>query len=82
MFPDLYNTDSVDKVKANWERYSLTAKERAVPITHYLFEICRVFERCMDAWGEALDAIDELVHVDVSREDSVHFSLCIIEELY
>ncbi|KAJ4225751.1 hypothetical protein NW760_009075 [Fusarium oxysporum] len=64
MFPDLYETDSVDKVKANWERYGLKAKERTVPITHYLLEICRVFGKCMDAWGEALDAIDGLIHLD------------------
>ncbi|KAH7472873.1 hypothetical protein FOMA001_g11862 [Fusarium oxysporum f. sp. matthiolae] len=69
MFPDLYETDSVDKVKANWERYGLKAKERTVPITHYLFEICRVFGKCMDAWGEALDAIDGLIHVSLDDFD-------------
>ncbi|KAH7240744.1 uncharacterized protein BKA55DRAFT_518677 [Fusarium redolens] len=60
---------NIDKVKASWERYGLMARERAIPITHYLFEICRIFERCMDAWGETLDAIDGLVHVDLNDFD-------------
>ncbi|KAL5589154.1 hypothetical protein FOBRF1_015682 [Fusarium oxysporum] len=54
----------------DWERYGLKARERAIPITHYLFEIIRVFEKCMDAWGDALDAIDGLVHVSLDDLDN------------
>ncbi|EMT65596.1 hypothetical protein FOC4_g10007699 [Fusarium odoratissimum] len=57
----------IDDVKVGWERYGLKPRQKVIPITHYLFEICRVFEKCMEAWGEALDAIDGLVHVDLLR---------------
>ncbi|KAG7407091.1 hypothetical protein Forpe1208_v013513 [Fusarium oxysporum f. sp. rapae] len=70
MFTDTYNTDRVEGVRASWERYGLKARERATPITHYLFEIIRVFEKCMDAWGNALDTIDGLVHVSLDDLDN------------
>ncbi|KAI7764822.1 hypothetical protein LZL87_004027 [Fusarium oxysporum] len=60
----------VEGVRASWERYGLKARERATPITHYLFEIIRVFEKCMDAWGNALDTIDGLVHVSLDDLDN------------
>ncbi|KAK2126387.1 hypothetical protein NOF04DRAFT_1249668 [Fusarium oxysporum II5] len=59
----------IDDVKVGWERYGLKPRQKVIPITHYLFEICRVFEKCMEAWGEALDAIDGLVHVDLNDLD-------------
>ncbi|KAK2927018.1 Mg2 transporter protein, CorA-like/Zinc transport protein ZntB [Fusarium oxysporum f. sp. vasinfectum] len=59
----------IDEVKVGWERYGLKPRQKVIPITHYLFEICRVFEKCMEAWGEALDAIDGLVHVDLNDFD-------------
>ncbi|SCO89978.1 uncharacterized protein FRV6_14106 [Fusarium oxysporum] len=65
-----YNTDRVEGARASWERYGLKARERAIPITHYLFEIIRVFEKCMDAWDDALDAIDGLVHVSLDDLDN------------
>ncbi|EWY85762.1 hypothetical protein FOYG_12871 [Fusarium oxysporum NRRL 32931] len=70
MFADTYNTDRVEGAIGSWERYGLKARERAIPITHYLFEIIRVFEKCMDAWGDALDAIDGLVHVSLNDLDN------------
>jgi hypothetical protein len=63
-----YTTNRIEDALASWERYGLKVKERTIPITHYLFEVCRVFEECMDAWAETLDAIDSLVHVNVSRK--------------
>ncbi|RKK80215.1 hypothetical protein BFJ69_g4405 [Fusarium oxysporum] len=40
------------------------------PNEHFLYEICRVFKICMDAWGQTLDIIDELVHVKLDDFDS------------
>ncbi|EWZ95785.1 hypothetical protein FOWG_03340 [Fusarium oxysporum f. sp. lycopersici MN25] len=67
--PKIDLSDGIGDVSANWERYGLKARERAIPITHYLYEICRVFEICMYAWGQALDVIDGLVHVDLDDFD-------------
>ncbi|KAM0084127.1 hypothetical protein ACKRZS_003672 [Fusarium odoratissimum] len=61
--------DDLNAVDKGWERYGLKPRQKVIPITHYLFEICRVFEKCMEAWGEALDAIDGLVHVDLNDFD-------------
>lgn len=56
-----------DHTKENWRRYGFEAQEKVIPVTHFLLEICRIFEKSMGAWGETLDSIDKLIHVNVSR---------------
>jgi len=67
-FPDTYDPDEEYSALRSWSRHGLQDRMYAdiTPLTHYLFEICRVFKICMDAWGETLDIIDELVHFKVS----------------
>lgn len=48
-------------------RYGLKIERRIIPITQYLFEVCKAFDRSVQGWGKTLDSIDELVHVNVSN---------------
>ncbi|CAF3623775.1 unnamed protein product [Fusarium graminearum] len=50
-------------------RYGLKIERRIIPITHYLFEVCKAFDRSVQGWGKTLDSIDELVHVNLSDFD-------------
>ncbi|KAF9770128.1 hypothetical protein IL306_012361 [Fusarium sp. DS 682] len=67
MSPDIRG----DSVELAWKHYGFAGRGTgSVPITHYLFEICRVFQICMDDWEETLDIIDELVHVNLDGFES------------
>ncbi|KAJ4053180.1 hypothetical protein NW753_007356 [Fusarium oxysporum] len=72
-FPDTYDPDEEYSALRSWSRHGLQDRMYAdiTPLTHYLFEICRVFKICMDAWGETLDIIDELVHFKLDDFDNV-----------
>ncbi|KAJ4034264.1 hypothetical protein NW756_014004 [Fusarium oxysporum] len=50
---------------AAWDRYGLKPCGKGSPITHFLFEILRVFETAFKAWDKTLDSIDSLVEVDL-----------------
>ncbi|WAO87529.1 Hypothetical protein NCS54_00484100 [Fusarium falciforme] len=53
-------------IELNWARYGLKPCGKGTTITHYMFEVFRVLERSLDAWSNALDSIDKLVHVNLS----------------
>ncbi|UPK90425.1 hypothetical protein LCI18_001360 [Fusarium solani-melongenae] len=53
-------------LELNWARYGLKPCGKATAITHYMIEVSRVLERSLDAWSNALDSIDNLVHVNLS----------------
>ncbi|QPC72256.1 hypothetical protein HYE68_003008 [Fusarium pseudograminearum] len=50
-------------------RYGLKIERRNVPITHYLLEVCKAFDRSVQGWVKTLDSIDDLVHVNLSDFD-------------
>ncbi|PCD32209.1 hypothetical protein FGRA07_09461 [Fusarium graminearum] len=54
---------------ADQERYNFKLKRRIIPITQYLFEVCKAFDRSVQGWGKTLDSIDELVHVNLNDFD-------------
>ncbi|TVY64930.1 hypothetical protein Focb16_v016424 [Fusarium oxysporum f. sp. cubense] len=72
-FPDTYDPDEEYSALRSWSRHGLQDRMHndITPLTHYLFEICRVFKICMDAWGETLGIIDELVHFKLDDFDNV-----------
>ncbi|RSM16729.1 hypothetical protein CDV31_004501 [Fusarium ambrosium] len=49
----------------NWARYGLKPCGMGTFFTHFMFEVSRVLDRSLDAWGETLDSIDKLVHVNL-----------------
>jgi hypothetical protein len=49
-----------------WDRFGLEEAGCGTPVTHYLFEVLRIFCKTFDAWNETLDTIDESLNVDVS----------------
>lgn len=65
-FPDTYDPDKKFEFGRLWNRYAFIRSRGIAPNEQFLYEICRVFKICMDAWGQTLDIIDELVHVKVS----------------
>ncbi|KAF4948679.1 hypothetical protein FGADI_9454 [Fusarium gaditjirri] len=71
--PDTYKTGEVLDFERLWGRDRIYGKDtNGWPIAHYIYEICRVFKICMDAWGEALDTIDELVNIKLNDLDNLH----------
>ncbi|QKD60055.2 uncharacterized protein FOBCDRAFT_279658 [Fusarium oxysporum Fo47] len=69
-FPDTYDPDKKFEFGRLWNRYNFIGSRGIAPNEHFLYEICRVFKICMDAWGQTLDIIDELVHVKLDDFDS------------
>ncbi|RYC90238.1 hypothetical protein BFJ63_vAg6947 [Fusarium oxysporum f. sp. narcissi] len=69
-FPDTYDPDKKFEFGRLWNRYAYIRSRDIAPNEHFLYEICRVFKICMDAWGQTLDIIDELVHVKLDDFDS------------
>ncbi|KAI8676170.1 hypothetical protein NCS56_00504200 [Fusarium sp. Ph1] len=60
-----WNENRQREDEAAWARYGLKPGGKGTPITHYLFEVSRICERSIEAWQDALDSIDELVHVNL-----------------
>jgi hypothetical protein len=52
-----------------WDRYGLEEAGCGTPVTHYLFEVLRIFCKTFDAWNETLDTIDESLNVNVSYKN-------------
>lgn len=65
-----WNKNRESENEAAWARHGLIPCGKGTPITHYLFEVARICERSIEAWQDALDSIDELVHVNVSNDDA------------
>lgn len=59
-------------------RYGLKIERRIIPITHYLLEVCKAFDRSVQGWVKTLDSIDDLVHVNVSVTSQWMFCLHIL----
>uniref|UniRef100_A0A0D2Y3K1 Uncharacterized protein n=1 Tax=Fusarium oxysporum (strain Fo5176) TaxID=660025 RepID=A0A0D2Y3K1_FUSOF len=64
---DWNNSGRGQNKTAAWDRYGLKPCGKGSPITHFLFEILRVFETTFKAWDKTLDSIDSLVEVDILR---------------
>jgi len=62
---DTHHLNSKHQSGRSWGRYGLKGTGNAIPVCHFLMEICRIFEEAMNAWERTLNVIDELVHVDV-----------------
>ncbi|KAI8677733.1 hypothetical protein NCS55_00490800 [Fusarium keratoplasticum] len=60
-----WNKNRESENEAAWARHGLIPCGKGTPITHYLFEVARICERSIEAWQDALDSIDELVHVNL-----------------